>query len=206
MQSNFPKFQANRLFLRAGRKVIWEDANWELSGHVLIAGGNGTGKSTTLKLLAGQWAPTRGTLTLSIGRESVPPDNWMSRIGLAAPWCSMPTQLTLKEALEFHQTFHRPRPGDQSWGQMLKESDLNVDASAPIKHWSSGQRQRLHLALAMGSACPVVLLDEPTANLDAHGIEWYQEALRRILNESTVIVASNSPKNDALEGASLLEI
>lgn len=100
----------------------------------------------------------------------------------------------------------RPRPGAQSWEQLLKESRLDVDANAPIKHWSSGQRQRLHLALAMGSACPVVLLDEPTANLDAEGIVWYQQALQRILHESTVIVASNSPKNDALEGAYLLKI
>ena len=118
----------------------------------------------------------------------------------------MPSQLTLTEAMEFHRTFHSPRQGAPSWKELLEESNLNVDASAPMKHWSSGQRQRLHLALAMGSACPAVLLDEPTANLDAEGIEWYQKALRRILNESTVIVASNSPKNDALEGASLLEI
>lgn len=206
MQPSLPKFQANRLSLRAGRKMIWDDANWELSGHVLIAGANGTGKSTTLKLLAGQWAPTRGTLTLTIDNEAVHPDKWMGRMGLAAPWCSMPSQLTLTEAVEFHQTFHRPRHGHGSWEELLKESNLDVDANAPIKHWSSGQRQRLHLALAMGSACPVVLLDEPTANLDAEGIVWYQQALQRILHESTVIVASNSPKNDALEGASLLEI
>ena len=186
--------------------MIWDDASWELSGHVLVAGANGSGKSTTLKLLAGQWAPTHGTLTMSIGSEYVPPDIWMSRIGLVAPWCSMPSQLTLTEAMEFHRTFHSPRQGAPSWKELLEESNLNVDESAPMKHWSSGQRQRLHLALAMGSACPAVLLDEPTANLDAEGIEWYQKALRRILNESTVIVASNSPKNDALEGASLLEI
>ena len=206
MQSNLAKFQANKLSLRAGRKMIWDDATWELCGHVVVAGANGAGKSTTIQLLAGQWAPTRGTLTLSIDGKSVPSHFWMSRMGLAAPWCSMPSQLTLAEALEFHRTFHSPRQGTSSWEELIDESNLDVDPSTPMKHWSSGQRQRLHLALAMGSACPVVLLDEPTANLDAKGIEWYQGALRRILHESTVIVASNSPKNDALEGASLLEI
>ena len=72
--------------------------------------------------------------------------------------------------------------------ELLEESNLNVDESAPMKHWSSGQRQRLHLALAMGSACPAVLLDEPTANLDPGATALVEEVISGYREEQKVPV------------------
>ena len=72
--------------------------------------------------------------------------------------------------------------------------------------WSSGQKQRLHLALAMGTASPVVLLDEPGSNLDQEGIQWMRSTMDAILEVSTVVVATNDEKKEAPKGASLLRI
>ncbi len=102
--------------------------------------------------------------------------------------------------------FHAPRIKGPSWTALLAEANLDVAHDAPIRHSSSGQRQRLSLALAMGSQVPVVLLDEPTANLDAEGIAWYRHGLAAIVDHSTVVVASNDQKKDALKGGPLLKI
>ena len=206
MASPLAKFRAHKLSLRAGRRLIWKDAHWAIQGHTIVGGSNGSGKSTTLKMLAGQWAPYEGTLTFDVDGQAVAPEQWMTAIGLAAPWSAIPSQLSLDEALRFHETFQTPRIKGPSWTALLAEANLDVAQDAPIRHWSSGQRQRLSLALAMGSQVPVVLLDEPTANLDAEGIAWYRHGLAAIVDHSTVVVASNDQEKDALKAAQLLEI
>ncbi len=206
MASLLAQFRANNLSLRAGKRLIWEDANWAIQGHTVIGGGNGSGKSTTLKLLAGQWAPYQGTMGLEVDGHEVAPERWMAAIGLAAPWSALPSQLSLEEAMRFHETFQTPRVLGPSWETLLAEANLNVAQDAPIRHWSSGQRQRLSLALAMGSQVPVVLLDEPTANLDAEGVAWYRRGLAAIVDHCTVVVASNDKEKDTLKGAPMLEI
>ena len=157
-------------------------------------------------MLAGQWAPHEGTLTFDVDGQAIDPEHWMASVGLAAPWSALPSQLSLEEAMRFHEMFHTPRIKGPSWTALLAEANLDVAHDATIRPWSSGQRQRLSLALAMGSQVPVVLLDEPTANLDAEGIDWYRHGLAAIVDHSTVVVASNDQKKDALKGAPLLKI
>ena len=60
----------------------------------------------------------------------------------------------------------------------------------PIKNLSSGYKQRLKLVLAFASKSPLILLDEPTSNLDAEGIIWYDEKVRHQEN-SILIISSN---------------
>ena len=78
--------------------------------------------------------------------------------------------------------------------------------NVPMNRWSSGQRQRLKLMLAIGTEADVVLLDEPTSNLDAHGIAWFHRVLEDIQRESTVVVATNDPQREAPQAMSTLEI
>ena len=63
--------------------------------------------------------------------------------------------------------------------------------------WSSGQKQRLHLSLALGTESPVVLLDEPASNLDATGIRWFHEVIADVAAASTLIVATNDRNKEA---------
>ena len=52
-------------------------------------------------------------------------------------------------------------------------------------------KQRLKLALAFFSDTPLLLFDEPCSNLDAQGIDWYQEMIKNVLGKKTIIIASN---------------
>jgi len=60
-----------------------------------------------------------------------------------------------------------------------------------IKYFSSGMKQRLKLILAVCSDCPILLLDEPTTNLDEEGMQWYHSLIDRFNNNRLMIIASN---------------
>ena len=72
--------------------------------------------------------------------------------------------------------------------------------------WSSGQKQRLHLCLALGTESPVVLLDEPASNLDAQGIEWLHKVIPQVASLSTLVVATNDPAKEAPGQPEILEV
>jgi ATPase subunit of ABC transporter with duplicated ATPase domains len=92
------------------------------------------------------------------------------------------------------------------WAALVKASGLSVDPSLPVSQWSSGQQQRLMLALALGTKADAVLLDEPASNLDAAGIQWMRAQMTAVRALSTVVVATNDEKKEGLEGASLMRI
>ena len=202
----FATFVAHDLTLRRAQQKIWTTASWKVEGYTALVGANGSGKSSTLAMLAGQLAPDAGALTMNVDGETISDTSWARRVALAAPWCAPPQHLTLEQALQFHGTFRKSRPGQLSWRMLLDASGLMVADNVPMNRWSSGQRQRLNLALAMGTVADVVLLDEPTSNLDAQGMTWLHRVLADIHRTSTVVVATNDPQREAPKAASLLEI
>jgi ABC-type multidrug transport system ATPase subunit len=143
---------------------------------------------------------------MNVAGETISDTSWARRVALAAPWCTPPQHLTLEQALQFHGTFRESRTGQLGWGMLLEASGLKVADNVPMNRWSSGQRQRLNLALAMGTAADVVLLDEPASNLDAQGIAWLHRVLADMQGTSTVVVATNDLQREAPKAPSLLAI
>jgi ABC-type multidrug transport system ATPase subunit len=199
-------FQARDLTLRRGNRLVWDRAQWTLEGTTAIVGANGSGKSSTLKMLAGQLAPDEGSLSLNVKGYQREEANWMTCCSLAAPWAGIPRHLNLREALNFHGHFRTSRVEGLGWDALLTSSGLNVDPSLSLSHWSSGQQQRLHVALALGTDVDVVLLDEPTSNLDAEGISWVQHAMGVLAPTVMLVVATNNPTQESPQGASFLEL
>lgn len=203
---NLATFLAEGLSLRRGTRVVWDNATWSLQGPCAIVGANGSGKSSTLALLAGQVAPDTGSLRLETDLGTVDAERWMTSVSLAAPWMALPKHLTLQEALTFHGTFRTSRQGALGWQALLDMSGLRVGASVPLGQWSSGQQQRLALALALGTEATAILLDEPASNLDSEGILWYQRVLTEVSGQTTTIVATNDIEKEAPKAPSMLEI
>jgi len=203
---NLTTFLAEGLSLRRGTRVVWDNATWSLQGPCVIVGANGSGKSSTLALLAGQVAPDAGNLRLETHLGAVESERWMTSVSLAAPWMTLPKHLTLQEALTFHDTFRTSRKGSLGWQALLDASGLRAGASVPLGQWSSGQQQRLALALALGTQTTAILLDEPASNLDSEGILWYQRVLAEVSGQTTVVVATNDIEKEAPKAPSMLKI
>ena len=204
--SPLASFKARNLCLRRGAREIWNNAAWDIAGPTAILGPNGSGKSSTLSLIAGQLSPDSGTVDFLCQGNRITEEHWMTQVSIAAPWVELPAHLTLEEAIAFHAAFRTSRPGELSWNAFVDSSGLNVGLDVPLRLWSSGQRQRLSLALALGSEGKAVLLDEPASNLDHDGVAWMRRGLDAIGAHTTVVVATNDEKKEAPKGASLLRI
>ena len=116
--SPLASFHATDLELRRGQRLIWEDASWTVQGATTLVGANGQGKSSTLRMLAGQLAPTSGTLSFRAADGEVSVEAWMTRCSVAAPWLNLPGHLTLDEAMSFHGVYRTPRPGPLALGRL----------------------------------------------------------------------------------------
>lgn len=158
-----------------------------------FVGPNGSGKSTLLQLLAGSLPATEGTLTFSVKGQVLDPENWFRQVSIAAPYLELIEELTLNELLTFHQTF-KPFKAGLTLGMIADQLLLSHARHKEIKFFSSGMKQRVKLGLAFFSDSPVVILDEPTANLDRQGARWYHEQVRQLSAEQLLLIGSNQPE------------
>ena len=157
-----------------------------------VLGPNGAGKSTLLNTISGQLLPTEGTLTYTLAGRPLAVEDVPQHLAYAAPYLELLEELTLLELLHFHTRFKPLRPGvslDALIGLMYLEKSRNQ----LVREFSSGMKQRLKLALALYAAAPLLLLDEPTTNLDTTGVAWYQEHVQATRTGRTLLLSSNVP-------------
>jgi ABC-type multidrug transport system ATPase subunit len=166
------------------------DLEMETGGSYALLGINGSGKSTLLQLIAGNISPSEGSIIYQNGNDPISSEEIYSHISLSAPYLELPEELTLNEIIDFHFRFKDVHPL-LSAGSILEITGLKTSADKPLKLFSSGMRQRVKLCLAICSDTPLLLLDEPCTNLDAQGVEWYMEMIRKFGSNRITLVASN---------------
>ncbi len=157
-----------------------------------FVGPNGSGKSTLLQLLTGSLPLTEGKLIYTINGNVLESDDWFRHISLAAPYLELIEELTLDELLIFHQTF-KPFKTNLTPEMIADRLLLSHARHKEIKYFSSGMKQRVKLGLAFFSDAPVVILDEPTANLDRQGAAWYHEQVQLLSPNQLLLIGSNIP-------------
>jgi ABC-2 type transport system ATP-binding protein len=152
-------------------------------------GPNGSGKTTTLRMLLGLVHPSAGTATIA-GQSYQDLENPSSSVG------------AVLEATSFHparraRTHLRmaARAGghdDKRADEVLDLVGLKGDAKRKVGGFSMGMRQRLELATALLGDPDVLILDEPSNGLDPQGIVWLRDFMRYLAGEGrTVLVSSH---------------
>jgi ABC-type multidrug transport system ATPase subunit len=189
------KIQVQEASKRFQYEWIFRNLSLELnSGETLaITGGNGSGKSTLLKCLSGAVPLTGGTISYFLNSLRLSDSEWYTALTLATPYLELPEEFTLKEAIEFHFKFKKPHL-NLSTKEITEILYLENHQHKPISQFSSGMKQRVKLGLAVFSEVPLILLDEPTSNLDKRGIQWYLDLIQKYTHNRAVIICSNEPR------------
>ncbi|MCG8340769.1 MAG: ATP-binding cassette domain-containing protein [Cytophagales bacterium] len=164
------------------------------AGHsYAIVGSNGSGKSTLMQIIAGYLLPTTGSIEyLAPQHTKTPPHSFFRWYTLVAPYMELIEELTLQEFIKFHFRFKKLQD-DLSWQDVIHFLSWEDASEKMLKHFSSGMKQKLQLGLAFLTDVPIVLLDEPTANLDASNIEWYLQQIEKVKSKKLIITFSNQP-------------
>ncbi|HYF66764.1 MAG TPA: ATP-binding cassette domain-containing protein [Ohtaekwangia sp.] len=207
---------ANNLSLQFGKRVLFDEVNIKFTqGNCYgVIGANGAGKSTFLKILAGDIDPTRGNVSIEPGkRMAVLRQNHHEfdeisvidtvMMGHTKLWSIMKEKDAIYEKPDFSEADGiRASELEGEFAEMNgwnAESDaaallsglgiLEIDHYKPLKELNGNQKVRVLLAQALYGNPDILILDEPTNDLDINTITWLEDFLLEFQN--TVIVVSH---------------
>jgi ABC-type multidrug transport system ATPase subunit len=155
-----------------------------------FVGSNGSGKSTLLQVLTGYMPHSEGVINYQINDNTIEIDNFYKHLIIAAPYLELIEDFTLTELLAFHIKF-KPLKNNLSITEFIDFIELPKAKNKEIKYFSSGMKQRVKLGLAFQSDCEILMLDEPTSNLDAQATDWYLRNVQEHSKNRMLFICSN---------------
>lgn len=184
--------QLTNIGKRYNYEWIFKGIHFEFTAqnNYAILGSNGSGKSTLLQVLAGNFIPSEGEIKFQLENKQIDPEEVYKQLSIATPYLDLFEEFTLNESVEFHAKF-KPLLQGLTPNDIVTLMQLERAKDKQLKYFSSGMKQRVRLALAILSNTPLLLLDEPTSNLDKNAIAWYQQLIHTYSNNRLIIVASN---------------
>jgi heme exporter protein A len=152
-----------------------------------VLGGNGAGKTTLLRVLAGLLRPHGGTARV-LGAE-LPKERWKlpGRIGYLGHEPLLYRELSGRENLRYHARLHGV--AEERVATVLEQVGMERRADDPVRELSRGMVQRLAAARAVLHDPPLLLLDEPRANLDPAAAELLEPLIGRPSGRTRVLVS-----------------
>lgn len=191
--SGRPAISARNLSKRFGDTIAVDRASFDVPyGSVTgFIGANGSGKSTTMRMLLGLVAPSTGEALIDGApyRELVDPRR---TVGCVLDRLGAHPGLSGRSHLRFVATgagIHRGEM-DLVIEQVLKRVGLVDAADRKLGGYSTGMKQRLALAAALLAEPRVLLLDEPARGLDPAGIRWMRAMLRESADSGAAVFVS----------------
>lgn len=177
------------------REWIFKNFNYQFSQNTIygIMGYNGSGKSTLLKILSGQLIPSNGLITIHNLGNKVEKDSLYRLYNFIAPYIDLIEELTIEEMIDFSKKTNII-PNHINLNEFLTFANLKQTEGKMIKDYSSGMKQKLKLALGFISQRPILLIDEPTTNLDSMAKKWFYDKLKKQKNK-IILIASNESED-----------
>ena len=200
----------HQVSLVLGQRCLIQNCSFTFPSHGLTAliGPNGAGKTTLLRLLAGLWSPTMGEVTLN--HKSL---RGFSRKELARYFTFVPQHaqihfaFTAKEIVMMGRHphlsyFSRESHHDHACVELaMQRTDTLHLAHRFVTELSAGEQQRVIIARSLATEAPIILLDEPTANLDIGHALACLKLLLALSHEGKTIIFSTHDINHALRYA-----
>src|SRR5262245_5034400 len=157
-----------------------------------LLGPNGSGKTTTIKLLLGLLFPTEGEAFV-FGQPAADVRK-NERVGYLPEESYLYRFLDAEETLDFYGRLFNldPNVRNRRAAELIEKVNLKADRKRPLKEYSKGMRQRIGLAQALINDPDLVILDEPTSGLDPLGTRWMKDLIIELRKQGkTVIMCSH---------------
>ena len=190
-------------FERGGRWILDDVSVAVEPGKVLaLVGPNGSGKSTLLRCLAGLWQVNKGTVLLAgedlrhLRRQDI-----ARQVTYVPQETKLEFEFTVREIVLMGRYAHRGRFDRETEGDRLaaedamRRADVAHIADRSVTQLSGGERQRVLIARSLATRAQILLLDEPTANLDVdHGLDVL-ELCRSLADEGHAVAIATHDLN-----------
>src|SRR5256885_9106926 len=153
-----------------------------------LLGPNGSGKTTTIKLLLGLLFPTEGDAF--VFGEAAAGVKKNERIGYLPEESYLYKFLNAEETLDFYGRLFNmsPRVRQDRAHKLIDMAGLSADRKRILKEYSKGMRQRIGLAQALINDPELIILDEPTSGLDPLGTRWMKDLIIDLRNKGKTII------------------
>src|SRR5437868_4537149 len=161
-----------------------------------LLGPNGSGKTTTIKLLLGLLFPSEGEAFV-FGQPAaevrkneriryLPEESYLYRF------------LNAEETLDFYGRLFKLDPAvrRERAAKLIDRVGLGADKKRVLKEYSKGMRQRIGLAQALINEPDLVILDEPTSGLDPLGTRWMKDLIKGLRDQGTTIIMCSHRLDD----------
>lgn len=180
-----PRLACENLSFSYGGTPVFEglNADFPAGSITCIAGANGVGKTTLVRVLCGLAKPSGGTISI----DGVAASRRVRRGACALVMQDTGRQL-FSDTLAGELTIGASQAHGEDGERLLADFDLaNLGDRHPLS-LSGGQKQRLVIAAARATGRPIVILDEPTSGVDARHLHSIVDTLRRIAREGAAVI------------------
>jgi heme exporter protein A len=192
------RIKATDLSKKFNERLIFKNVGFEMqSGQSLVVTGqNGSGKTTLMRIISGLLSPSEGRLTFFKDNREIESEQIFNHIGLVGPYLQLYNNLTALENLAFFSKIRGLGMNRSKILELTKQVGLEGREVDYVKNYSSGMIQRLKFVFALIHEPPILLVDEPTSNLDEKGMEIVYGLLTKQMENRILIVATNNPEEN----------
>ncbi len=180
-----------------GRRLIFKEISldYKENGIYGIAGPNGSGKSTLVKILAGIISPSGGQLIHSCNGKKINPEELHNYIGFVSPYLVLYDEFSAEENIKVIEKIRGKNFEKERFDFLFNAVGLYDRRKDLLKTYSSGMKQRMKFIFALIHSPDLLILDEPTSNLDEEGKEKIYTIMQKEAESNIVLVASNEEQD-----------
>lgn len=158
---------------------------------VALCGDNGSGKTTLINIILGLRNPQRGEVKL-LGHAPQTPES-KTRLGVMLQKVAVPKNLKVKERVDLLRSYY---PDSLSTEEILNTVNLEGKHQDWASKLSGGEEQRLYFAIALAGNPDLLILDEPTRNLDTEGCATFWQQIKACREKGITILMVTNNKSD----------